>query len=245
MALVLITGASAGLGLAAAAALAAAGNDVVLHARDAGRFPGQGIHGRARGVIHGDLAKPGQAVGVARQANDIGRFDAVIHNAGVLDGPDVFAVNVVAPYVISAVMTPPRRLIVLSSSMHQTGSPTLDTVDFSRPGNRDRPYDDSKLYATALAMALAARRPETLTHAVDPGWVPTRMGGPSAPDDLDEGHRTQTWLATAVENLIKPRNGGYWHHHTPRRPHPAALDARFQQELLTKLETHTHLAIPR
>ena len=42
--------------------------------------------------------------------------------------------------------------------------------------------------------------------------VPTRMGGPGASDDFDEGHRTQEWLATADETAINPRSGGYWYH---------------------------------
>ncbi len=105
-------------------------------------------------------------------------------------------------------------------------------------------YSDSKLLVTAVALALPSRYPRMLSHAVDPGWVPTRMGGPSATDDLDQGHRTQTWLATAPETEIDPRTGGYWHHRRPRRPHSAAMDAGFQQQLLDALATITGLNLP-
>lgn len=245
MALVLVTGASTGLGLATVRELADAGHDVVLHARNPGRLTDHGIRDRVHELVYGDLGDLEQTVRLAEQVDDIGTFDAVIHNAGVIDGPSVFAVNIVAPYVLTAMMTPPRRTIVLSSSMHRSGSPDLDRVDFSQPGRRHRPYDDSKLYVTALAMALARIRPATLAHAVDPGWVPTRMGGPSASDSLEEGHRTQAWLATTDPAQIEPRTGGYWFHHRPSRPHPAAPDTTFQGELLDKLAAYTDISLPR
>lgn len=243
MALILVTGASTGLGLAAARELAANGHDVVVHARRADRFAGEPDLGAFRDTVFADLAEQDQVVGLARRLNDLGRFDAVIHNAGVVSGPSVFAVNLVAPYLLSGLLTPPRRVIVLSSSMHATGSADLAGLYLSRPDRRRRPYDDSKLYATALAMALADRLPNALVHAVDPGWVPTRMGGPSAPDDLTEGHRTQTWLATADPASIEPRTGGYWFHRRSRRPHPVARDPGFQSRLLRLLHTHTGIGL--
>jgi NAD(P)-dependent dehydrogenase (short-subunit alcohol dehydrogenase family) len=239
MALILVTGASAGLGLATVSALVEAGHDVVLHARNADRVAGKGVRERVHRVVYGDLAHLDETVRLAQQANAIGRFDAVIHNAGVLRGSDVYAVNVVAPYVLTASMTPPERTIFLSSSMHLSGSADVDTIDFDRSPIRGRAYENSKLYVTALAMACATQRPHSMSHAVDPGWVPTRMGGPAAPDSLEEGHRTQEWLATAEASLIRPRSGAYWHHRKTRRPHPAVNDKTFQDELLRKLEMYT------
>ncbi|MFF4082720.1 SDR family NAD(P)-dependent oxidoreductase [Streptomyces sp. NPDC001777] len=240
MALVLVTGASTGLGLATAADLVDRGHHVVLHARNLARLDGLAVSERAHGVVPGDLAHPKETLHVAEQANDFGRFDAVIHNAGTMDRADAVAVNVLAPYLLTASMPLPGRAIFLSSSMHLSGRPDVDPVLAGHGGT----YSDSKLLVTALALALAAQRPGTLTHAVDPGWVPTRMGGPSATDDLAEGHRTQAWLATAPETEIEPRTGGYWHHRAASRPHPAALDAGFQQQLLDALATITGLALP-
>jgi Dehydrogenases with different specificities (related to short-chain alcohol dehydrogenases) len=199
---ILVTGASTGLGLATAESLARAGHHVVLHARHPDRITDRGILERMHAVIYGDLSSPDQTRTVASTANNLGHFDAVIHNAGVLHGPEVFAVNVIAPFTLMATLTPPRRSIVLSSSLHRSGSTDLDLA-FARGD-----YDSSKLIATTLAMALAARSPETLSHAVDPGWVPTRMGGLSAPDSLEEGHQTQEWLATADLADIAPPTGG-------------------------------------
>lgn len=70
------------------------------------------------------------------------------------------------------------------------------------------------------------------------------MGGPSASDDLTEGHRSQEWLAVAPEVSIDPRTGGYWHHRQVHRPHPTALDSSFQDELVAALEARTGIPFP-
>ena len=237
MSLILITGASTGLGLATAETLAGSGHDVVTHVRNRrSSLP----NAKVQDVVYGDLTDLDETVAVAEQAERIGRFDAVIHNAGVYRGRDVFAVNTIAPYVLSALMTAPARAVYLSSGLHQSGSADLERAVFGPSVS----YDDSKLYVTALAMAYAERHPDALVHVVDPGWVPTRMGGPGAPDSLEEGHRTQEWLATAPESEIEPRTAGYWFHRATRPPHPAAHDKAFQDALLRKLGEYTGIAFP-
>lgn len=205
MALILVTGASTGLGLATARTLIDQGHQVVVHALSARRLDDVDLSGN-RGIVLGDLTNAEETRRVAEQANGFGRFDAVIHNAGVLGSPDVYEVNVVAPYLLTALMRPPARSIVLSSSMHRSGKPDPGVLGSPGAGQRPRAYDTTKLLVTVFAMAMAQRRPDQLWHAVDPGWVPTRMGGPGASDDLDEGHRTQEWLATADEIAISPRS---------------------------------------
>ena len=244
MALILVTGASAGLGLATVATLAGEGHDVVLHARNAGRLVNRSILGQVYDVVYGDLSDLDETVRIAEEANRIGRFDAVIHNAGIMHDPTVLAVNTVAPFTLTAIMSRPERSIYLSSSMHMSGSTDLNAKMFTDADNRRTTYEDSKLYVTAFALAVAARRPDVIAHAVDPGWVSTRMGGPGASDDFDEGHHTQEWLATADATAINPRSGGYWHHRATRRPHPATEDAQFQDQLLRLLEAHTGIEFP-
>jgi hypothetical protein len=70
------------------------------------------------------------------------------------------------------------------------------------------------------------------------------MGGPGAPDDLELGHRTQTWLAVS-DDPEAIESGGYWHHRRRRSPAPAALDESFQDALLDELTrlTSVHLAL--
>ena len=105
-------------------------------------------------------------------------------------------VNIVAPYVLTALIDRPQRLVYLSSGMHRGGRSDLADLDWS--GLRGTgSYSDSKLFVTTLALAVAGLWPDVCSNAVDPGWVPTRMGGRQAPDDLRLGHVTQVWLATS------------------------------------------------
>jgi NAD(P)-dependent dehydrogenase (short-subunit alcohol dehydrogenase family) len=235
---ILVTGSSDGLGRAVAKALLQEGHAVTVHARTRGRLAAVQdlLDGGAQAVV-GDLAKPDEVRGLVQQANALGRFDAVIHNAGVIGGPTLLPVNVVAPFVLTAEMERPDRLIYLSSSMHHGGQPDLAGVDWS--GGRDSSsYSDSKLFVTALAAAVARLWPDVSTHAVDPGWVPTRMGGPGASDDLRLGHVTQTWLAADGNKQALP-SGQYWHHQKPQTPHMAVRDERFQAALLSSLADYT------
>lgn len=236
MALILVTGASSGLGLDTANALADDGHDVVVHVRNPARLTGSGDTGRWKGVVTGDLAEPDEIRGVARQARGFGRFDAVVHNAGVLHSPAVSVVNTVAPYMLTALMDKPARLVHLSSSMHRSGS-----TDLRRLTDGTATYSDSKLWVTALALAFASRWEGTSSHAVDPGWVPTRMGGAGAPDDLTAGHRTQVLLATRHD--VTPSTGGYWYHQRTQAPHPASRDEDFQARLIRALESHTGVVL--
>jgi NAD(P)-dependent dehydrogenase (short-subunit alcohol dehydrogenase family) len=242
MARVLVTGSAGGLGRLAADSLLAGGHDVVVHARDRSRLAAAAdLVPRGAVAVTGDLADPDQTRGVARQVDELGPVDAVIHNAGVESGP-VLAVNVVAPYLLTALVQRPERLVFLSSSMHRGGR--AEVPDLDRAGRAAAAsYSDSKLLVTTLAFALARRWPVVRSNAVDPGWVPTRMGGPGAPDDLTLGHRTQEWLAVSQDPEART-TGGYWYHRTRRPPHPASLDERLQDDLLSELARHTGVHLP-
>ena len=85
--------------------------------------------------------------------------------------------------------------------------------------------------------------PHVCSNAVDPGWVPTKMGGPGAPDDLRLGHLTQEWLVTSDDDAVQV-SGGYWFHQQRRPAHPAASDERFQDRLLASLATATGTPLP-
>ncbi|WP_405607797.1 SDR family NAD(P)-dependent oxidoreductase [Streptomyces sp. NBC_00076] len=236
MALILVTGASSGLGRDTVNALVDEGHDVVVHVRNTARLTDADDTARWKGVVFGDLADMDEIRDVARQTSEFGRFDAVIHNAGVMHSPEAVTVNTVAPYVLTALMDKPSRLIYLSSSMHRTGS-----TDLRRLAAGTVSYDDSKLWVTTLALALASRWVGTVSHAVDPGWVPTRMGGAGAPDDLAAGHHTQVWLAGRHDAALA--TGGYWYHQQPQTPHPATQDEEFQARLIRALESRTGIPL--
>jgi NAD(P)-dependent dehydrogenase (short-subunit alcohol dehydrogenase family) len=229
---IFITGSADGLGRAAAETLIGDGHDVIVHARDENRLSTvKDLVGRGASAVTGDLSDQLQTRDVAAQIDRLGGADVVIHNAGVYTGSAIMPVNVVAPYLLTALLDGPRRLVYLSSGMHRSGR-----ADVSRL--RSGTYSDSKLFVTTLAAAVARIRPGVLSNAVDPGWVPTKMGGPGAPDDLRLGHLTQEWLATSDDREALT-SGGYWHHRRRQQTHPAVGDPGFQQTLLAALAEAT------
>jgi NAD(P)-dependent dehydrogenase (short-subunit alcohol dehydrogenase family) len=235
---VFITGSADGLGRAAAQTLLDEGHEVVVHARNRDRLATMDdLLDRGALAVVGDLSNLDETRDVSDQVNRLGAVDAVIHNAGVNTGPQVLSVNVVAPSLLTALIDRPKRLIYLSSSMHRGGRAALTDLDWSG-GHTRRSYSDSKLYVTTLAAAVARVWTDVLSNAVDPGWVPTRMGGPGAPDDLRLGHLTQVWLATS-EDPEAHTSGGYWHHQRRADPAPDVHDERFQDQLLEELARFT------
>ena len=246
MARIFITGSTDGLGRAAAKALIDEGHQVVLHARSRQRTSAlDDLTPRSAGVVVGDLGSAVETRSVAEQVNAIGRMDAVIHNAGAYSTsgrsptpeghPTILAVNTLAPYMLTALIERPARLIYLSSGMHRGGAASLRDIDWTeRRWDATRAYSDSKLFVTALAYAVARRWLAVLSNAVDPGWVATKMGGPGAPDDFDEGYLTQTWLAVS-HDAAATVSGRYWHHRRPRTPAKEVADPRFQDQLSARL----------
>jgi NAD(P)-dependent dehydrogenase (short-subunit alcohol dehydrogenase family) len=237
MARVFITGSADGLGRLAAETLLDDGHAVVIHVRTRERLTAvDDLVNRGAAVVVGDLADVEQTRAIAQGVNGLGQMDAVIHNAGVYTGPQVTPVNIVAPYLLTSLIDRPRRLIYLSSGMHRGGRPDLTGIDWS--GRRSGSYADSKLFVATLAAAVARLWPDVFSNAVDPGWVPTRMGGRGAPDDLRLGHLTQEWLSTSDEPEALT-SGGYWYHQRRTDPHPAVHDPRFQDQLLDALGRFT------
>jgi NAD(P)-dependent dehydrogenase (short-subunit alcohol dehydrogenase family) len=191
----------------------------------------------------GDVSTIAAMRDVADQANRQGRFDAVIHNVGLgyrearrvetVDGlSQLWAVNVLAPYILTALMHRPKRLVYLSSGMHTGGTPSLEDMQWKqRPWNSSQAYSDTKLHDVLLAFGVARRWPDVASNALAPGWVQTRMGGPGASDDLSQGHLTQVWLATSDDPEARG-TGGYFYHLLPARVLPAAEHPALQDRFL-------------
>lgn len=247
MSKVLITGSSTGLGLLAAQKLIRSGHQVVLHARN--QLKAHQLRQQvtdAAAVLVGDLTDISAVRQLAEQANQLLQFDAVIHNAGIYPNSDqvplnadglnqVFAVNVLAPYLLSLQLLPPKRMIFLSSSMHASGQHDVTDINWqTRRWHNAAAYSESKFYLTLLAQAFARLRPNCLCNSVDPGWVPTRMGGASASDDLQLGCETQAWLAVS-DDAAAQVSGKYFFHRQQQPPHPATQDVSLQQKLLALL----------
>jgi NAD(P)-dependent dehydrogenase (short-subunit alcohol dehydrogenase family) len=250
MARIFITGSADGLGQLAARALIKLGHQVVLHARNAERgklaldkVPGAEI------VLTADLSSIEETKALAAKANASGKFDTVIHNAGVYrisknavsaEGlPVLFAVNSLAPYILTCLIQKPERLIYLSSGMHRQGDPDLDSLATDLHNRNSRvTYSDTKLHDVILSMAVARTWTDVYANAVDPGWVPTKMGGAGAPDNLEKGFQTQVWLAVS-NDADASVSGGYFHHKKQDRYLPAAKDATVQEKFLALCERIT------
>jgi NAD(P)-dependent dehydrogenase (short-subunit alcohol dehydrogenase family) len=254
MARVFITGSTDGLGRAAALSLIAKGHEVVLHARSAERAAAVAdIAEDALGVAIGDLQSTAETKSIAEQVNAIGRMDAVIHNAGIYRDRDrgptpegharILAINALAPYILTALMERPNRLIYLSSSEHYNGAGPLRDIDWiERCWDPAQAYGESKLYVVALAFALARRWPDVLSNAVDPGWARTRMGGALAPVSVDTGQRTQSWLAVSNEHTAMV-SGHYWHNLRQQQPASEATDVGFQDQLIAEFRSLTDVPL--
>jgi NAD(P)-dependent dehydrogenase (short-subunit alcohol dehydrogenase family) len=256
MARVFITGSADGLGRMAAQLLVEQGHHVVLHARSEQR--GQEALAAVPGsetVVIGDLTSIAQTRKVADEVNALDSLDAVIHNAGIgyreprriatEDGlPQVFAVNTLAPYILTALIRRPKRLVYLSSGLHQSGDASLKDLAWEhRPWRGQQAYSDTKLHDVLLAFAIARRWPDVFSNALEPGWVATKMGGAGATDDLDQGHRTQVWLAVSDEPDAMV-TGKYFYHRKLRTPNPSAGDTDRQEELLAACKRFSEVELP-
>lgn len=255
MARIFITGSADGLGQLAAKSLVRLGHQVVLHARNAerGKQAMENVPG-AENVLTGDLSSTEETKALAAKANALGTFDAVIHNAGVYQiprnsvGPEglptLFAVNSLAPYILTCLLHKPQRLIYLSSGMHLQGHSVLDNLPVDTNSRSSSvTYSDTKLHDVILALAVARKWKDVFANAVNPGWVPTKMGGRGAPDSLEKGVETQVWLAVSNDSEAKV-SGRYFHHKHQSRCLPAAEDVAVQEKFLSLCEQISGVHFP-
>jgi NAD(P)-dependent dehydrogenase (short-subunit alcohol dehydrogenase family) len=244
MARIFITGSSDGLGSIAAKLLADQGHKVVLHARNAEQVgPALKKVPDAEKVLTGDLSDIEETKKLAEEVNAIGPFDAIIHNAGVYQVSNrlIFTVNTLAPYILTCLIQRPERLIYLSSGMHLQGDPGIK--NFSQDAGLYN-YSDSKLHDVILSMAVARKWSGVFSNAVNPGWVPTNMGGKNAPDDLEKGAETQAWLAVSNDREAKV-SGRYFFHKREKYFLPQAGDPVLQEKFLDLCWQITGIAFPK
>jgi NAD(P)-dependent dehydrogenase (short-subunit alcohol dehydrogenase family) len=243
MARIFITGSADGLGQLAAHLLIQQGHKVVLHARNSQRAS-DAMHKNpgAESLLIGDLSNLEETKRLAHAVNELGAFDAVIHNAGIYQAPSnlVFAVNTIAPYVLTCLIQKLKRLIYLSSGMHISGHSRLDSGN-TLPGRIT--YSDTKLQVLMLCKAVAARWKDVYANAVDPGWVPTKMGGRGAPDDLHKGYATQVWLAVSNDEKAQV-SGRYFYHQQQKDYNQEADDVFLQEKLLNLCKEITGISFP-
>lgn len=256
MSRVFITGSSDGLGLMAAQLLVEQGHSVVLHARNQHRAEETKRKvPTAEAVLTADLSSLRQTRELAENANKLGRFDAVISNAAVgymepkrIETEDglshLFAINSLAPYVLTALLETPKRYIYVSSGMHLGGDLSLRDLQWTeRSWEGAQAYSDSKLQNVLLAFGVARLMPSVSSNAMSPGWVPTKMGGSGANDDLQQAHLTQVWLATSNDSAATA-SGQYLYHLKPHKHLVEAEQAMFQDRYLSACQQLSGLRLP-
>jgi NAD(P)-dependent dehydrogenase (short-subunit alcohol dehydrogenase family) len=241
---IFVTGSADGIGKETARILVEAGHRVVMHARNDERA--EATHASVPGaaaVAVADAASLKQIRELAETANALGPFDAVIHNLGVGGGgasravtedglAQIFQVNVLTPYLLTALMPRPGRLVYLTSGLEAEGVADLADLQYEhKPWNGRQAYCDSKLFDVMLAFAVARRWPEVRSNAVDPGWIKTRMGGPNAPDELPDGAETQVWLASS-DDPAAALTSRYLKRRQDLRANSVAYDTALQEQLL-------------
>lgn len=236
---IFITGSTTGLGFLAAKKLIEDGNEVYLHARN--QVKATRLRERLPGVKEiaiGDLSKIEEVRQIARQVNSWGDFDTIIHNAGVYtsDTNLTYQVNVVAPYVLTCLIHRPQRLIYIASGMHIGAQLDIDHLEKSLD------YSGSKLAIMLLMKKIARTFNDTAVNAVDPGWVPTRMGGSIANDNLEDGYLGQVWLSQSDDQLAY--ESGHCYYHRRFEKYDQRVDSqKLQNDLCKKLAELTQIRL--
>jgi daunorubicin C-13 ketoreductase len=256
---VVVTGASSGVGLAAAKAFAERGARVVVVGRDPDRLASaveqvRAAGGRAPDSFRADFNRLDDVRALAsRLADRYPRIDVLANNAGGLvnsytltaDGFEATVqANHLAPFLLTNLLRERLRggrVVNTASDAHRTGVPDPD--DLVGRGDRYsmwRAYGASKAANILFAAEAARRWPDVLSTSYHPGVVRSRFGAGSTWLNLfykaapflvspEGGADTLVWLATAPAEEII--QGGYYAKRRPRRPMPAAADPQLAARL--------------
>ncbi|KAI4716831.1 short chain dehydrogenase [Aureobasidium sp. EXF-10727] len=253
---ILITGSSDGLGLYTAQLLCRSSHKVTLHARNPARArDALTACPSAANCVIGDLSTIAGIKAFAKEADKYGPYDAIMHNAGLYLGPmrktedglpSLVAVNTLAPYILCCLMAKPKRLIFVSSGLHQNGDAGLKDITWQERGesnwNSGQAYADSKLHNIMFGFAFQ-RRYGIPCVSVDPGWVKTKMGGENAMDDLDAAVETFAMVCEGSGEASKKETGHYYQMRE-RAFREEAKDVATQDKLLSILEGITGVKVP-
>ena len=95
-----------------------------------------------------------------------------------------------------------------------------------------------------LCMAVARKWKDVYANTIDPGWVPTKMGGRGASDDLQKGYETQVWLAVSNDEKAKV-SGRYFFHQKETHYNREADDIILQEKFLSECKKITGVLFPQ
>jgi len=198
-----VTGATSGIGKAAATALAGMGSQVVLVGRDRGRAEATAAEIGAKSTVPpkveiADLAVMEQVRALAGRLASLERIDVLINNAGLVvserrvtqDGFEyVFAVNHLAPFLLTNLLLPkltgsaPARVVTVTSDAHTAAKLDLDDPSLEQGWESWRSYANSKLANILFTRELARRLDGTgvTANCAHPGVVRTGFGRDAKP----------------------------------------------------------------
>ncbi|HEX6459607.1 MAG TPA: SDR family NAD(P)-dependent oxidoreductase [Thermoleophilaceae bacterium] len=241
--LVMVTGATSGIGLAAATALAGLGARVQILARDEERGERAREQSGAERVWECDLSSLRSVREFARRFRDEQpELHVLVNNAGVLsaerslsvDGNEfALATNVLGPFLLTGLLVPtleagaPSTIVNVSSGGMYTARLPVDNLQSER-----HDYDGTAVYARhkRAQVVLGEMWAERLNphgvaaHSMHPGWVDTPGLERSLPRfhklmkpalrSPEEGADTIVWLAAT-----RQPGGGFWHDRERRPTH--------------------------
>ena len=216
----MVTGASSGIGRAAAAGFAARGASVIDVVRDVSR---------ARdGASDVRVCDVSSLRDVRRLAAGLTGVDVLVNNAGALpaersetaEGFEVaFATNVLGPFLLTSLVRPARVIAVTSGGMYTARLDAYDLETVSRPYRGAEVYARTKRAQVVLTSIWAERG--VSAHAMHPGWVDTPGLAASLPGfhgalkpllrTPEQGADTIVWLGAAD---VPP--GRLWHDRAER-----------------------------
>lgn len=233
---VFITGSTDGLGLFTAKKLIALGHEVILHAKTQQKANEINKQLPNNKVLVANLSIQSEVQKLASEVNDNGVFDVIIHNAGIFheSKEEILKVNVLAPYILTALIHKPKKLIYIGSNMHPQGEIELEKIQFGVD------YSTSKLLILMLSFTISRLWSDVYVNTVDPGWVKTKMANYNAPDSLEDGTKTQIWLTTNESLKV---TGKYFHHLKEIDCSTKALNKELQEKLLNIYKNITTIHI--
>jgi NAD(P)-dependent dehydrogenase (short-subunit alcohol dehydrogenase family) len=253
--IILVTGATAGIGLQTALELSRLGASVVVHGRntakvDEARRVIEAAGGRTEGVSFELNSLESVRQGAEELARRFPRLDVLVNNAGVFMNERVltadklettFQVNHLAPFLLTNLLLkgplsgPGARVVNVSSIAHSRGRMRFEDLQLTRGFQGYAAYAQSKLANILFTLELAERLPaaQVTANCLHPGVVSTKLliegFGMSGSDTVEEAAETSVFLATSPE--VEGVTGRYFARKREVNPASQALDVTTRKQL--------------